>query len=204
MHLALVLNGMSENLGCLEWWWLGGTYSPQPPHSHWEGCLSMGAPDSPVRQPRRPTVRVLKILTVGELTSCRTGQSGAAPDRSYSLSSAPLTPALTSSRTVHILFTLLQTTVALLAVAPLGAPDSPVNYSGAAPEKPEGEEFRLYGPWCVGHCLVVHWTLSSGTPDSPVRQTRVLFSLFAPIFWTLTWSFYWFVLNLYAPVEYKI
>jgi hypothetical protein len=36
--------------------------------------MSMGAPDSPVRQPRHPTVRVLKILTVGALSSCRTGQ----------------------------------------------------------------------------------------------------------------------------------
>jgi hypothetical protein len=50
----------------------------------------MGAPDSPVRQPRHPTIRVLKILTVGALNSCRTGQSG-----------APLTPTLTSARTVH-------------------------------------------------------------------------------------------------------
>jgi hypothetical protein len=47
---------------------VGGIYSPQPPHSRWGGCLSMGAPDS------HPTVRVLKILTVGALTSCRTGQ----------------------------------------------------------------------------------------------------------------------------------
>jgi hypothetical protein len=28
-------------------------------------------------------------------------------------------------------------------------------------------------PWCTGHCPVVHRTLSGGTPDSPVRQTRV-------------------------------
>jgi hypothetical protein len=44
---------------CIEWdmwktWMLGvvvvgGIYSPQPPHSRWGGCLSMGAPDSPVR-----------------------------------------------------------------------------------------------------------------------------------------------------------
>jgi hypothetical protein len=99
--LALVLNEMSEKLGCMEWWWLRGIYSPQPPHSRWGGCLSMGAPDSPVRQPCHPTIRVLKILTVGALTSCRTGQSGAAPDRCCSLSGAPLTPALTSARTVH-------------------------------------------------------------------------------------------------------
>jgi hypothetical protein len=28
-------------------------------------------------------------------------------------------------------------------------PDSPVNYSGVCLEKPEAEEFRLYGPWCT-------------------------------------------------------
>jgi hypothetical protein len=79
-----------------------------------------------VRQPRDPTIRVLTVSTIGALTSCHTGQYGAAPDRSCSLSGAPLTPALTSTRTVHVLFTLLQTTVVLVAVAPLGAPVSPV------------------------------------------------------------------------------
>jgi hypothetical protein len=79
--LALVLNEMSEKLGCLEWWWLGGIYSPQPPHSRWGGCLSMGVPDSPVRQPRHPTVRVLTVSTVGAFdflvhrtVRCCTGQ----------------------------------------------------------------------------------------------------------------------------------
>jgi hypothetical protein len=86
----------------------------------------MGAPDSPVRQPRHPTIRVLKILTVGALTSCHTGQSGAAPDRCCSLSGAPLTPALTSARIVHALFTLFQTTVALDSRYSAGTPDSPV------------------------------------------------------------------------------
>jgi hypothetical protein len=81
-----------------------------------------------VRQPRHPTVRVLTVSTVGALTSGHTGQSGVAPDRCCSLSGAPLMPALTSARTVHALFTLLHTTVALLAVTPLGAPDSPVAY----------------------------------------------------------------------------
>jgi hypothetical protein len=50
-----------------------------------------------------------------------------------------------------------------LAVAPLvhrtvwwhtgqsgGTPDSPVNYSGAALLKPEGEEFGVDRPWCTG------------------------------------------------------
>jgi hypothetical protein len=51
----------------------------------------MGAPDSTVRQPRHPTVRVLTVLTVGALTAWATGQSGAAPDMHCSLSGAPLT-----------------------------------------------------------------------------------------------------------------
>ena len=49
-------------------------------------------------------------------------------------------------------------------------PDSPVNYSGAAPHFPEGSEFSVKFP---------------GAPDSLVRQTRVplgclLLSLFEP------------------------
>jgi hypothetical protein len=63
--LALVLNVKCWKLGCLEWWWLGGIFSPQPPKDRWGRLLSMGAPDSLVRQPRHPTVRVQELLTVG-------------------------------------------------------------------------------------------------------------------------------------------
>jgi hypothetical protein len=48
--LAYVLNVKCWKLGCLEWWWLGGIYSPQPPNNRWGRLLSMDAPDSPVRQ----------------------------------------------------------------------------------------------------------------------------------------------------------
>jgi hypothetical protein len=72
----------------------------------------MGTPDSPVRQPRLPTVRVLTVSTVGALSSCGTGQSGAAPDMYCALSGASLAAALTSERTVRALFT-LQATVAV-------------------------------------------------------------------------------------------
>jgi hypothetical protein len=48
----------------------------------------MGAPDSPVRQPRHTTVRVITVLTVGALTAWATRQSDAAPDSHWSLSSA--------------------------------------------------------------------------------------------------------------------
>jgi hypothetical protein len=64
-----------------------------------------------------------------------------------------------------------------------GAPDSPVNYSGAPLRFPEGEEFSSESP---------------GAPDSPMRQTRVAFgcpllSLFEPF----SWSFYWLSVNLW-------
>ena len=59
----------------------------------------MGTPDSPVRQPRHPTIRVLTVLTVEALTSWGTGQSSAAPDRHCSLSGAPSGAALT----LHVL-----------------------------------------------------------------------------------------------------
>jgi hypothetical protein len=63
----------------------------------------MGAPDSPVPQPRHPTVRVLTISTVGALTAWATEQSGAAPNSHCSLSGAPSGAALT----MRTLFTLL-------------------------------------------------------------------------------------------------
>jgi hypothetical protein len=45
---------------------------------------------------------------------------------------------------------------------------------------------------------LVHRTLSGGAPNSPVRQTRAAFGLsFALFIWTLSWTFYWFVLNLW-------
>jgi hypothetical protein len=43
----------------------------------------------------------------------------------------------------------LQSTVELVAIAPLGALDNPVNYSGAALEKPEGEKFTVVRSWCT-------------------------------------------------------
>jgi hypothetical protein len=50
--------------------------------------------------------------------------------------------------------------LASLELLSLGAPDSPVNYSGAPLKILEGEEFGVEFP---------------GAPDSPVRQTRAHF-----------------------------
>jgi hypothetical protein len=66
------------SLELLYWmWWLktwmpwnivvGGIYNPNHQSDRWGGCLSTGAPDSPVRQPRHPTVgvRPLELWQVG-------------------------------------------------------------------------------------------------------------------------------------------
>jgi hypothetical protein len=90
-------------LGWLEWRWLGVFIALNHQNNRWGRLLSMGAPASPVRQPRHPTVRVLTQSTVGALTSGGTGQSGAAPDRYCSLSGAPLATALTSAHTFRAL-----------------------------------------------------------------------------------------------------
>jgi hypothetical protein len=108
----------------------------------------MGAPDSPVRQPRHPTVRVLTVSTIGALTAWATGQSGAPSGAALTLreQSAHCSPV---SRP-------LESTVALASRCSAGTPDSPVNYSGARTQKPEGEEFEADPPWCTGHCPVAH------------------------------------------------
>jgi hypothetical protein len=49
---------------------------------------------------------------------------------------------------------------------------------------------------------MVHRTLSGGTPDSPVRQSTTHSSFFAPLNLIPNLNIYWFVLNLFAPVEH--
>jgi hypothetical protein len=70
-------------------------------------------------------------------------------------------------RTVHIVSRPLKSTVALATVAPLGTPDSLVNYSEEPPQKPEGEEFEVDPPWCTGQ---------SGAPDQGPLQFLLLLS----------------------------
>jgi hypothetical protein len=121
--------------------------------NRWGRLLSMGAPDSPVRQPRHPIVRVLAVSTVGALSSCGTGQSGATLDRYCALSGAPLAAALTL-RELSTHCNTLQVSIVVDRYAgsrcSAGAPDSPVNYSGARHQKPEGEEFEVVRPWHTG------------------------------------------------------
>jgi hypothetical protein len=133
----------------------------------------MGAPDSPVRQPRHPTIRVLTVSIVGALTAWGTGQSSAAPDRHCSLSGVPSGAALT----LRELSAHCSTFAGVRWSRPLrwsrcsawhtgqsGDPsDSPMNYSRAAVQKLEGEEFESFAP---GAPDTVRWhTGQSGALD---------------------------------------
>jgi hypothetical protein len=114
------------------------------------------------------------VSTVGALTAWATGQSGVAQDSHCSLSGAPSGAALTlrelSTHCSHC-----QPTVEVDRCAgdrcsawhtgQSGVtPDSPVNYSGEPLQKPEGEEFSLYGPWGTKHCPVAHKTVRCARP----------------------------------------
>jgi hypothetical protein len=71
-----------------------------------------------------------------------------------------------------------------------GAPDSPVNYSGAPLEIPEGEEFGLKSS---GAPDTVRWhTGQSGAPDQ--GTLRLSLALFVEPF---SWSFSWLFVNLW-------
>jgi hypothetical protein len=78
----------------------------------------MGAPDSPVRRPRHPTVRVLTVSNVRALNAWATRQSGAAPDSHCSLSGAPSGAALTL-RELSTHCSLISRPLRWRAVAPL-------------------------------------------------------------------------------------
>jgi hypothetical protein len=75
---------------------VGSIYSPNHQTSRLGGgCLSYGEPDSPVRQPRHPNVRV---PTVGGLTAGPAWMSGGTPDMYCRVSGAPAWACLTSAR----------------------------------------------------------------------------------------------------------
>jgi hypothetical protein len=140
------------------------------------------------------------VLTVGASDRWATGQSGGAPDSHYSLSGAPSGAALTSARAgahCSLLLFHCKRSLALCSRYSAGTPDSPMLHRTVRwiieerlPEFPKVASSELGS--------LVHRTLSGGTPDSPVRQTRAAFGcLLLSLFEPFSWSFYWFVVNLW-------
>jgi hypothetical protein len=116
-----------------------------------------------VRQPRHPTVRILAQSAIGALTSGGNGQSDAAPDRSCSLSGAPLTSALTSIAYCSAVRGTVQLTVARRNHCSAVTPDSLVIIAERVLINPRVESLILYGPGASDN---VRWhTGQSGGPD---------------------------------------
>jgi hypothetical protein len=183
---------------------VGGIYSPNHQKDRWWRLLSYGALESPVRHRTLSGAPATSpgrwVLTVGASDNWATGQSGGAPDIHYSLSGAPSGAALTSTRACahcSLLLFRCRRPLTLCSRYSAGTPDSPVLHRTVRwiiaewlPEFPKVASLELGS--------LVHRTLSGGTPDSPVRQTRAAFGLsFALFIWTLSWSFYWFVVNFW-------
>jgi hypothetical protein len=139
--------------------------------SYFFSYTHFGPYNCPVRQPRHPTVRVrpLELLTCGPPDSPVEHQIGPVhcPVRHLRLLW------LLRAQFVHcsVVSRPLNSTVALATIAPLGTPDSPVLHQTVRwiiaewlPEFPKVASLE----WIS----LVHRTLSGGTADSPVRQTR--------------------------------
>jgi hypothetical protein len=102
------------------------------------------------------------------LSYSSTGQSGAAPDKHYSLSGAPLTGGSDSAHTIlrcssnssafAVDHWAKESLLRWCTGQSGGTSDSLVNYSEERSEKPESGELDVVRSWCTRHC--------------PVRQTR--------------------------------
>jgi hypothetical protein len=156
------------------WWWLGGFYSPQPPHSRWGGCLSMGAPDT-VRCASHVT-QSLEFWRFRPLELCLYGAPNSpVPHRTGTLHCPVRLLALlwlcaNCPRTIHVAGDHWRWPLRSLAVAPVAHRTVRWIIAERLSRNPKVASLKEYGPG--------HQTLSGGTPDSPVRQTRVLFRFF--------------------------
>jgi hypothetical protein len=168
--------------------WLGVFITPTTKTVVGEGCCRMAhrtvrcaTGHCPVVQPRHPTdrVRPLELLTSGPPDSPVVHRTVTVhcPVRL-------LAPVLNSARAgahCSAFIVCCRRPLALCSRYSTGTPDSPVNYSGAAPRIPEGGKFRVGFPcapdtvrWCTGHCLVAHRTVRCARPG----HTSVVFCSF--------------------------
>jgi hypothetical protein len=150
----------------------------------------------PVRQPRHPTVRVrpLELWQLGPPDSPVVHRTVTVHCPMRLLAPALTLREMSAHCSVHC--SLLQTTVGAVAIAPHVTPDSPVLHRTV---RWIIAEWLSKNPKLSSSELIslMHRTLSGGTPDSPVRQTRTTFGwfcsfLFEPylgLFIGLCWTF---------------
>jgi len=100
--IALVRCRKLKNLDAMNGGVVGVFIAPTTKKWSLGGCLSHGAPDSPVRHRTLSGAPATSAgrwgSTVGALTGGASGLSGGAPDRSCRLSGAPTARALSSAR----------------------------------------------------------------------------------------------------------
>jgi hypothetical protein len=106
--LALVSGWKVENLDDLNVGWLGVFITPTTKLAIWWGCLSHGAPDSPVHTGQSGAHRTVSgapatspgrwVPIVGVLTAGPAWMSGGTPDMHFRVSGVPLRACLTSAR----------------------------------------------------------------------------------------------------------
>jgi hypothetical protein len=72
-----------------------------------------------------------------------------------------------------------------------------MSYSGARPQKPEGEEFEVDRPWHTEHCPVAHRTVRCARPEFSSVS-------FTPFFLNPNLIFLLVCVEPLAPVEYII
>jgi hypothetical protein len=164
----------SEKLGCLEWRWLGGIYSPQPPNNRWAGCCRWAHRTVQCASHVTQTLGFESSRPLEALSSSGTRQSGAAPDRHCSLSGAPLTTVLTSAAHCSAVRGIVAVDRCASSRYSAGTPDNPVIFSGVRLEKPESGQLILVRSWCTGHCPVAHRTVRCARPG----HTRFLAPLY--------------------------
>jgi hypothetical protein len=138
-------------------WWLGVFIAPTTKMTVGEGFCRMvhrtvrcATEHCPVRQPRHQAVgfQPLELLTTRPPDSPVVHRTGPVhcPVRH-------LTPALASARAgahCSVSLFLCRRPLARTTVAPLGTPDSPVNYSGAAFLNSRRWQVWSGTPWCTG------------------------------------------------------
>jgi hypothetical protein len=163
---------------------VGVIYSPNHQNSRWGGLLSMGAPDSPVRQPRHQLLgfwqfRPLELWLLGAPDSPVPHGTGTVHCPVCLL--ALLWLCANCLRTVHVVSRSLKSTVALATVALLGTLDSPVSHrtvrwiiAESHLRNPKVKSLKLIHP---GAPDTVRWhTGQYGTPDQGSLRFLLLLS----------------------------